>query len=235
MSSSKLSGCHTLTFLLARKYPCDLQGLADHVGQPHLPELTRHFLFDQLNPNGFVTSNHVALHQCPHISSPVSVFHSAIATFYAPSDESGIRGMRRERIRSTPSWRGKVPRRDCAFVVEDEDKPGMKGMSVVRIRLFFSFDHEGVMYPCALVEWFKTYGRSPDVETGMWKVRREYKNGIHVTSVVHLDTILCGAHLLPVFGKEFLPVDFDPADTLDAFHAYYINKYADHHAHEIIF
>ena len=235
MSAFKLSGGHTLTFLLARKYPCDLQELADHVGQPHLPELTRHFLFDQLNPNVFVTSNHVALHQCPHISSPVSVFHSAIATFYAPSDESGICGMRRECIRSKPSWRGKVPRRDCAFVVEDEDKPGMKGMSVVRIRVFFSFDHEGVTYPCALVEWFKTYGRSPDVETGMWKVRREYKNGIHVTSVVHLDTILRGAHLLPVFGKEFLPVDFDPADTLDAFHAYYINKYADHHSHEIIF
>ena len=109
----------------------------------------------------------------------------------------------------------------------------MKGMSVVQIRLFFSFDHEGVTYPCALVEWFKTYRRSLDVETGMWKVRLEYKNSIHVTSVVHLDTILRGAHLLPVFGKEFLPVDFDPAYTLDALHAYYINKYADHHSHEI--
>jgi len=30
-----------------------------------------------------------------------------------------------------------------------------------------------------------------------------------------------GAHLLPMFGKEFLPADFDPAD---AFHTYYINQ-----------
>ena len=67
-----------------------------------------------------------------------------------------------------------------------------------------------------------------------WKVFCEYKNGNLVTSVIHLDT-LHGAHLLPVFGKEFLPVDFDPADTLDAFYAYYINKYADHHSHEIVF
>ena len=36
--------------------------------------------------------------------SQVSVFHSAVATFYALSDISGIRGMRREHIRSTPSW-----------------------------------------------------------------------------------------------------------------------------------
>ena len=174
--------------LSARKYPRHLQGLADHIGQPHLPELTRRYLFDQLIPNAFITSNDITVHQCPQITSPVSVFHSAIATFYAPSDESGIRGMRRERIRSTPSWRGKAPRWDCAFVVEDEDKPGMKGMSVVRVRLLFSFDYEGVTYPCALVEWFKMYGRSPDVETGMWKVRREYKNGNLVTSVIHLDT-----------------------------------------------
>jgi hypothetical protein len=93
----------------------------------------------------------------------------------------------------------------------------MKGMSVVQVRLFFSFNYEGMMYPCALVEWFKTYGRSPDIETGMWKVCREYKNSNLVTSVIHLDTILRGSHLLLVFGKEFLPVDFDPTDTLDAF------------------
>ena len=84
--------------LSAWKYPRHLQGLADHIGQPHLPELTRRYLFDQLNPNAFITSNDITVHQCPQITSPVSVFHSAIATFYAPSDESGIRGMRRESI-----------------------------------------------------------------------------------------------------------------------------------------
>ncbi|KIK06157.1 hypothetical protein K443DRAFT_3444 [Laccaria amethystina LaAM-08-1] len=67
-----------------------IQGLTDHIGQPHLPELTCRFLFDQLNPNAFVTSDQITLHQCPQITSPVSAFHSATATFYVPSDESGI-------------------------------------------------------------------------------------------------------------------------------------------------
>ncbi|KAJ7939396.1 hypothetical protein B0H13DRAFT_1587096, partial [Mycena leptocephala] len=57
--------------------------------------------------------------------------HSAIATFYATSDLSGIRGMRRERIRSTPKWRKYGPRRDCAFAVESQDEQGFHGMSVV--------------------------------------------------------------------------------------------------------
>ncbi|KAJ6618416.1 hypothetical protein B0H10DRAFT_1795315, partial [Mycena sp. CBHHK59/15] len=103
------------------------------------------------------------------------VFHSAIATFYSPSDPSGIRGMRRERIRSTPSWRKTGPRRDCVFLVEDQNADGFRGMSVARVRLFFSFQHDGVDYPCALVEWFKKIGRGPDSETGMWMVEPEVR------------------------------------------------------------
>ena len=71
-----------------------------HVGEPSLPHLTQWFLFEQLHPDEDPST---AL-QLPIISSKVSVFRSAVATFYAPSDDSGIRGMQREHIRSTPSW-----------------------------------------------------------------------------------------------------------------------------------
>lgn len=91
------------------------------------------------------TSDGVDVASLPTIYGAISVFHSAIATFYAPSDESGIHGMRRERIRSTPSWRKGPPRRDCAFVVEDQLQSGMKGMSIVRVLLLFSFRHEGIV------------------------------------------------------------------------------------------
>jgi hypothetical protein len=50
----------------------------------------------------------------------------------------------------------------------------MKGLWVVRVKLFFSFEHEGSQYPYALVEWFKKVGRSPDANTGMWKVKPEF-------------------------------------------------------------
>lgn len=163
----------------------------------------------------------------------VSVYASAVATFFAPSDPSGLHGMRRERIRSTPSWRDSEPRYDCAFVVEDEDKSGMSGMAVVRVRLFFSVEYEGVHYPCALVEWFKRIRCDP--LTGMWIVRPDCTRGSRDKSVVHLDSFLRGAHLIPVYDKLRLPLNFKHSYSLDAFKAYYVNKYIDHHAYEIAF
>ena len=118
-----------------------MEELAAHIDYPQLPALARRFLFDQTNKNPEITSDDVDLNDCPTIEGKISVFHSAIASFFAPSDECGLHGMRRERIQSCPLWRGKAPRRDCAFVVEDEDKPGMRGMNVARVQLFFSFVH----------------------------------------------------------------------------------------------
>ena len=137
--------------------PCYLKELADHINKPNLPYLTCHFLFKHLNPNFEGLSD-----KYPTIASKVNVFWFAVATFYAPSDDSGICGMRHEHIRSTPRWRNKYPRHDCAFVVEDDDEIGFRALCMVRVKLFFSFEHNGVVYPCALVEWFQRMGRSPD-------------------------------------------------------------------------
>lgn len=224
-----------MNFPVVRRYPRSLEALAVHIDQPQLPTLARRFLFDQVNKNADITSDDVDLEDCPEIMGKISVFHSAVASFFAPSDECGLRGMRRERIRSCPLWRGKGQRRDCAFVVEDEDKPGMRGMNVVRIQLFFSFSHNEKQYPCALVEWFSRIGRAVDLETGMWRVRPDIRRGQRLCSVIHLDSLLRGAHLLPNFGCSFLPINFDYSYSLDAFASYYVNHFADHHSHEIIF
>ncbi|KAF8952643.1 hypothetical protein BDZ97DRAFT_1681013 [Flammula alnicola] len=229
-----VTGNVTLARTRQRKIPRDLHGLAEHIQKPELVELTRRFLHDQTHRDG-PPSSAISLDACPTITSKISVFNSAVATFYAPSDESGIRGMKRESIRSTESWRKKDPRRDCALVVEDQAKPGMKGLGVVRVLLFFSFDYRGKTYPCALVEWFKTIGSTPDKETGMWRVRPDISGRRRLTTVLHLDSFLRGAHLLPVFGSSFLPVDFHFSYSLDAFEAYYVSKYADHQMHEICF
>jgi hypothetical protein len=169
----------------------------------------------------------------PPIKSKISVFHSAVATFFSPSDPSGIHGMRRERIRSTPSWRGREKRHDCAFIVEDDSKPGIEGMSVVRVMLFFSFVFDGVFYPCALVEWFTKIGQDP--VTGLWMVTPDITHGKRDRTVLHVDSIVRGAHLLPVYGDQKLPLEFHYSYSLDVFKAFYINKYIDHHANEMVF
>jgi hypothetical protein len=37
----------------------------------------------------------------------------------------------------------------------DEERPGIRGMAIVRVLLFFSTKYDMVYHPCMLVEWFK--------------------------------------------------------------------------------
>ncbi len=128
----------------------------------------------------------------PIVAGPVRVFHSATATFYSPSDISGIQGMHRERIWATLSWHG-YPRYDCALAIVDQEKSGFRGMNAVCILLFFSFWHNSEEFPCALVHWFNTFGHLPDAKTGMWIVRPDFHGTVRhtpVLSVIHVDTLL---------------------------------------------
>jgi hypothetical protein len=60
--------------------------------------------------------------------------------------------------------------------------------------------------------------------------------GRRMCSVIHIDTILRSAHLIGVpAGSQRLPKTFTHHDTLYAFRLFYVNTYADHHAHEIAF
>ncbi|KAH8979757.1 hypothetical protein EDB92DRAFT_1806221 [Lactarius akahatsu] len=69
----------------------------------------------------------------------------------------------------------------------------------------------------------------------MWVVHPDVVRGKQERSVVHLESILHAAHLIPVFGTHMVPPDFHFTFSLDAFDAYYVNKYIDHHANEIAF
>nr|GAT57489.1 predicted protein [Mycena chlorophos] len=225
-----------------RKVPRDVHRLAVHVDQPRLHELIRRFLFEQLNPDRAVTSGDIPLGDLPEFSERIYTFNSARAMFYAPSDVCGVGGMRQERIRATKSWYRGPPRYDCALIEHDPDAPGFRGLHAVRVRVLMKFTYRGVQYPCALVHWFSAHGDGPCPDTGMWIVKPDWVRGSRRATpelaVVHLDAFLRAVHLVGVAGKEFLPPDakdLDYSDSLDAFEAFYVNKYADYHAHEILF
>ena len=130
--------------------------------------------------------------------------------------------------------------RDCVFIgdADSPDAPGFKSLLVARVFLFFSFKYDNICYPCALVHWFLTNGDTPDDETDMWVVQLDYlAHWKCFLEVIHLDTILRSAHLIEVLGADFLPSypKIDSTMSLDSFKSFYVNKYADHHAHEIVF
>ena len=117
-------------------YPWQLAELAELIDKLALPSLTKLVVYHQLQSESADESDASSvpdLHKIK-LTSPVSVFHSATATFYAPSDQSGIHGMQQERIQCTSSWRRGAHCRDCAFIVIDDAQDGFHGMSVGWIR-----------------------------------------------------------------------------------------------------
>jgi hypothetical protein len=205
----------------------------------NLEDLVRRFLFYDQNPT-FLGIPPLALCPTTHNVKKLAVYHSATAVFCAPSNPSGIGSLYRETIRCTPKWQTGdtvAHRRDCVVLNTGSDAPGMRGLNVARVHLFFSFEIGDQSFSCALVhEFFKTF-HDPDPDNGMWVVEPDLdRDNYRVMSVIHVDSIIRAAHLLPVFqGDMTVPREIDFSHTLDIFTAFYVNKYIDYHAFETLF
>lgn len=220
----------------AKGYPTTSEALANVFRQDNFHELIRRFLFDQVHLDDVdpPSSSGVTIEECPPFDSTISVYHSMMAVFYSPSDPCGTQGMRRESIRSTPCWRKGAPRHDTVFVERDAAIPRIRGVDVVRLHALFSFVWRGQYYPCALVRWFTHTAEEVDHDMGMWVVQPDDDDdGLPAVGVIHLDSVLRAAHLMPVFGNSFIPIGLTPDRTLDIFQSFYINKYIDYHAFEL--
>jgi len=77
-------------------------------------------------------------------------------------------------------------------------------------------------------------------ETASWGAQHDPKlitaynaNRSPNLSIIHIDAIYRAAHLIPVYGAQFVSRDLKFYQSYDSFCTYYISKYADHHAFEI--
>ncbi|KZT19778.1 hypothetical protein NEOLEDRAFT_1077191 [Neolentinus lepideus HHB14362 ss-1] len=205
-------------------------GIYDELDNSTFNGLLRQFIRDQLNSE--MPSLHLT--KLPEFTDPIYVHYSAAATFYAPSDPSGIQGMRKEHIRATPSWRGGPPCFDCVLVksgVQSEDSPHPP-YDIARVFMFFSFTFCDIQYQCALVHWYEWLEDHPDEDTGMWVVGR--RGGKAALTIIPLQRILQAIHLIPMFGTHHVTRTLTAAKSLDEYCIFYVNKYADHHAFELL-
>ncbi|KAF8815339.1 hypothetical protein BYT27DRAFT_7225445 [Phlegmacium glaucopus] len=154
------------------------------------PIMVWKFLYNQLYPDSTIPLEDILEDSYPQITGKIFVFNSAIATFYAPSDISGVTGMCCEHIRATSSWRRGAPQYDCVLINSHPDIDGAHGFEITCIFLFFSFEHNHVVYRCALVQWFSFVGVEPDKETGLWKVEPDLQDsGEPHFAIIHIDSI----------------------------------------------
>ncbi|KAF8262148.1 hypothetical protein EI94DRAFT_1773268 [Lactarius quietus] len=198
---------------------------------PKFPLTFTQFLYKHRHPEEPIAPS--AIEECPTFNGAIKVHHSAVARFYAPSDLSRSGGLRHKRIRSMPNFFGH-PHCDTVFVVTNDSQPGMKGMEIGRVLLFFSFEYQREKFSCALINWF-VHADEHDPDTGMWVVKQEFDRcGEPTIEVIHLDSIARAAHLLPIYGQSRVPEEFEYHTALDTYNSFFINHYVDHHAHEFI-
>lgn len=216
--------------------------VADTIRMEHgrLINLLRRFLYsyERYGRPPSKQDEQIPIDNCPPVSplQKIRVHFSAGATYYAPSDPSGIGGMRREYIRATPAWhRERLPRFDCVFVKHDWDGDDAEGLlAVARIVFFFSFKFRRVEYQCALVHWYDFAEDTKHKITGMYTIRAGNLDGRPSLSIIMLDSISRAAHLIPDYGPEFVPVSLGPSDTLDHFDTFFVNKFIDYTAFDFL-
>ena len=200
------------------------------------------YLYFKLNRLAATTGVIAPLHRCPEFEDvPLKVYHSATSTFRAPSDPSGITCLRQEIIRATPEWRRGGSRFDTVFINKSNGVPGFLGLEVARIRLFFSFTLNGSVHQCAAVRWYRRVDDEPDEDTGMWIVEPAYvRQGargkkVPLFSVIALDTVVRAAHLVGAYVDLEVSEEMEKGQSLDTFKQFYVNKYIDHHAFELLY
>ena len=108
--------------------------IADTINQPDLTHLIRRFIYNQNQrhqPNSESEASSSTSSDLPEFCTKISIYSSAIATFYAPSDILGIGGMCCEQIHAITAWRNGSGH--CIFVNTDPSVDGMLGFDIARV------------------------------------------------------------------------------------------------------
>jgi hypothetical protein len=89
---------------IAQGYPNMIEALAAHIEQLRFPKLLQCFLYDQLNPDVDILADDIPLHHCPVFNGQISMYHSAVARYFASSNLCDVGSMYQEWICSNLEW-----------------------------------------------------------------------------------------------------------------------------------
>jgi hypothetical protein len=84
------------------------------------------------------------------------------------------------------------------------------------------------------MRWFNKADDRPDEDTGMWIVTPSFDMDDSLSvGIIHIDSNYRAAHLIPIYGPQNVSGNLKHYNLYDVFQAFYVNKFADHHAFEI--
>ena len=169
----------------------------------------------------------------PPFYEKITIHTSAVTTFHTFSDPSGVGGMKCECIHAVGHWWKGLGCYDMLFINTHHDNVDLIhlhggswpwGGSCAPFLFIHSWWSEISMH------WVSCTTDTLSDITGMHVVEPDcLPDGRPVTVVVHLNTVFRVVHLLPIFSKHQ-----HHEQTLDLFSEFYINRYIDYHAFEVV-
>jgi hypothetical protein len=201
-----------------------------------------------------------ATHSLQTIRSRVAVFR-AMHCLYFPMHYDTVSkvspGKCKDIVRCT-STDLKIGQEDFVLVYtanKDAMAEGMDGKRIAQVRLLFTIDYwsttsrQMCKLELAYVDWFQLVGTTPHSDNGMFEVAKKMKMTrkssvgdyslrntptLRDSSIINIDDILRGVHLIPKFGKG--PISRRPINTvLQETTHYYVNSYIDHHMYNVMY
>ncbi|KAK7676578.1 hypothetical protein QCA50_020454 [Cerrena zonata] len=126
----------------------------------------------------------------------------------------------------------------------DTQFSGVQGFRVGRVRTVFTLSEricdqvldDDVPLPgyLAYIDWFTPFQRSPHRDHGMYRVTREYENGVQYSSIIPVEQIVRSVMLFPQFGPV-VDREWTSDNVLDLCDSFYVNPFVDEHSYRIIF
>ena len=131
---------------------------SDELNEPNLTQLIQEFVHTHQYPE--LTPCNIP--DLPPFYEKIIIHIFVIASFYTPSDLSGISGMKCECVYAVNRWRKLGPGHFDTLSInaapddmdDDSSAHGIIDLEVACVHLIFSFTLDGVKYPCVLVHWF---------------------------------------------------------------------------------
>ncbi|KAJ6450612.1 hypothetical protein C8R45DRAFT_1057188 [Mycena sanguinolenta] len=217
-------------------------------GAIHFRKALVEFIVHHSNPSFSLTQVEAASRSIHLPFNAVPVFHRIKFTAPDPYDAGGTTNSVVDAVHVQPphqSHHQDIPGRFDTVLVNNGNGglTGVEGYRIAQVRVVFTIPAASLqnLFPptisppdhLAYVEWFSPFSSEPEPHHLLYKLRRSFKNGERLGSIIPVANIRRSIQLLPKFGPV-APKEWTSSNVLEQCPVFFANAMGDRHLYATI-
>ncbi|KAJ6495119.1 hypothetical protein C8R45DRAFT_927065 [Mycena sanguinolenta] len=217
-------------------------------GAIHFRKALVEFIVHHSNPSFSLTQVEAASRSIHLPFNAVPVFHRIKFTAPDPYDAGGTTNSVVDAVHVQPphqSHHQDIPGRFDTVLVNNGNGglTGVEGYRIAQVRVVFTIPAASLqnLFPptisppdhLAYVEWFSPFSSEPEPHHLLYKLRRSFKNGERLGSIIPVANIRRSIQLLPKFGPV-APKEWTSSNVLEQCPVFFVNAMGDRHLYATI-